>query len=110
MPSKEGLIKEILKTHSESKVKPKHIKRSPKELVLLKLDMIECKGGKCRKCGYNKYYGALTFHHIDPSKKRYEWKQMKYLHRKLIRKELDKCILLCSNCHAELHGKIYNGD
>lgn len=87
----------------ESDGKPKSIRRSPKELVLLKLDMIKYKGGKCQSCGYDKYYGALTFHHLNPTQKRYEWKQMKFIHRKLIRKELDKCVLLCNNCHAEEH-------
>jgi predicted nucleic-acid-binding Zn-ribbon protein len=84
---------------------PKSIKRTSKELILLKLDMIKYKGGCCQKCGYNRHYSALTFHHIDPSQKRYEWKQMKHMHRKLIRKELDKCVLLCNNCHCEEHAK-----
>lgn len=87
----------------------KRVRRTSKELILLKLDMIGYKGGECQKCGYNKYYGALTFHHIDPSKKRYEWKQMKMLPRRKIREELDKCILLCNNCHAETHAKDFNG-
>ena len=87
---------------------PRRIRRSSKELVLLKLDMIKYKGGACAHCGYDKFYGALTFHHLDPSMKRYEWKQMKFLHRRTIRKELDKCILLCNNCHAEEHAKLSN--
>jgi hypothetical protein len=62
------------------------------------------KGGKCEKCGYNKCLGALQFHHIDPSEKEFglsgkgvpkSWERCKT--------ELDKCILLCANCHAELH-------
>lgn len=83
----------------------KSIKRSSKELVLLKLEMIKYKGGCCQKCGYDRHYSALTFHHIDPSQKRYEWKQLKYFNRKVIRKELDKCVLLCNNCHCEEHAE-----
>ena len=86
------------------------VRRTNKELILLKLDMIDYKGGKCQSCGYDTYYGALSFHHRDPTQKRYEWKQMKFLHRKTIRKELDKCILLCNNCHAEHHAKDFNKD
>jgi len=84
----------------------KTVKRNHEELINLKKDMIKYKGGRCQLCGYKKYYGSLTFHHIDPQSKRYEWKQMKYLHRRTVRKELDKCVLLCNNCHAEEHAKL----
>lgn len=87
---------------------PKSVRRSSRELVLLKLDMIDYKGGCCQKCGYNRHYSALTFHHINPSQKRYEWKQMKHIPRKLIRKELDKCVLLCNNCHCEEHASEFH--
>jgi len=70
--------------------------------------MIKYKGGRCQKCGYNRHYSALTFHHIDPSQKRYEWKQLKHLPRISIHKELDKCALLCNNCHCEEHAKDFN--
>ena len=90
----------------EKTTKHQTVKRSHKELINLKKDMIKYKGGCCQKCGYNKYYGALSFHHLDPTHKRYEWKQLKFLHRRTIRKELDKCTLLCNNCHAEEHAKL----
>ena len=65
---------------------------------------IEYKGGKCVKCGYNKCNAALDFHHLDPTQKEFNlgshghtrsWERMKV--------ELDKCILLCANCHREIH-------
>jgi len=72
---------------------------------------IEYKGGECVCCGYQKYYGALQFHHLDPTVKEYQiggnctvaWEKLK--------KELDKCILVCSICHAEIHAGVrtYNG-
>ena len=68
---------------------------------------IEYKGGKCEHCGYNKYDGALDFHHKDP-----EQKDFSLAHVRLtsfsdkIKFELDKCLLLCSNCHREEHAKI----
>lgn len=69
-----------------------------------KKEQVEYKGGKCVRCGYDKSLAALEFHHIDPSLKD---KDMAYhmQGRKIERcyKELDKCILLCSNCHKEEH-------
>ena len=70
----------------------------------LKEMAIEYKGGCCSKCGYNKCSSALEFHHLDPSKKEFgvmaggftrAWDKIK--------KELDKCILVCANCHREIH-------
>ena len=87
-------------------VKHSTVRLSHKELIILKKDMIKYKGGCCLNCGYDKYYGALTFHHLDPTQKRYEWKQMKFLHRKVVKRELDKCTLLCNNCHAEEHATL----
>lgn len=73
-----------------------------------KKDYIEYKGGKCEVCGYNKCQGALQFHHNDPNEK--EFTIAKYKNTKLndvIKNELDKCSLLCANCHAEKH---FNGN
>jgi 5-methylcytosine-specific restriction endonuclease McrA len=67
---------------------------------------IEYKGGKCEKCGYDKYDGALEFHHLDPSKKDFAISKKKARYIDKLKPELDKCILLCSNCHRELHGGI----
>lgn len=68
-----------------------------------KIQAINYKGGKCVKCGYNKYAGALDFHHLDPSKKDFTIARRKNCSLETIKPELDKCILLCRNCHAELH-------
>ena len=65
---------------------------------------IEYKGGKCEKCGYDKYDGALDFHHLDPSKKDFDISRKKSTNIDKLKPELDKCILICSNCHRELHG------
>jgi hypothetical protein len=60
-------------------------------------------GGKCCKCGYNANYAAFDFHHLDPSKKEFDWKNLRYRSWKNIVVELKKCVLVCRNCHAELH-------
>lgn len=61
-------------------------------------------GGKCQICGYDKCISALQFHHIDPSTKKYSPSYV------IMRKkwevafaELQKCILVCANCHVEIH-------
>jgi len=73
----------------------------------LKSKMIDYKGGCCTQCGYNKYFGALEFHHIDPKQKDFNPSQLKrYKFDDMVKKELDKCILVCSNCHREIHDQI----
>ena len=68
---------------------------------------IEYKGSKCCVCGYNKYFGALQFHHTNPQEKEFSLSK-KGLTRSWdkIKIELDKCILVCANCHAEIHAGI----
>lgn len=71
----------------------------------LKKDLVTEKGGKCEKCGYNKNLAALVFHHIDPSKKLFELDARSLISKSIesIKKEAEKCQLLCSNCHQEIH-------
>lgn len=65
------------------------------------------KGGKCQICGYKKCPRALSFHHLDPKKKDFTI-SAKGLTRSWIKlqEEIDKCILLCANCHMEIHDGI----
>lgn len=74
-----------------------------------KLKAIEMLGGKCSICGYNKCAASLDFHHLDKSIKDKDIKEMMHLSWKRIEKEISKCILLCANCHRELHYKEING-
>lgn len=64
---------------------------------------IDYKGGKCSVCGYDKCDAALDFHHIDPTKKDFNISHHKGMTLENLKEELDKCILVCRNCHAELH-------
>lgn len=58
----------------------------------------------CELCGYDKSVVALDFHHIDSSKKDFTISSSKTINlNKRIKNELDKCQVLCSNCHRELH-------
>jgi hypothetical protein len=69
-----------------------------------KIFAIEQFGGKCQRCGYDKCINALQFHHVDPSTKEFE---PTYIIMRMswenAYKELQKCILVCANCHAEIH-------
>ena len=67
--------------------------------------MIKYKGSKCQICGYNKCDSALEFHHIDPKQKDSSITNMiqTRVELNILIKEVDKCILICANCHRELH-------
>ena len=67
-----------------------------------KLKAVEYKGGKCEICGYNKNISALEFHHLDPNEKDFTISGTKCGWNDL-QKELDKCIMICANCHREIH-------
>lgn len=92
----------------------KDLTRKQKQVILvterrrrLKEMAVEYKGGECSKCGYNKCVNALEFHHLDPNEKDFgigtnghtrSWKRTRI--------ELDKCIMVCANCHREIHDEI----
>jgi len=68
---------------------------------------IELKGGKCKNCGYNKCTRSLCFHHVNPKEKSFEITSRTIMSNSWdkIKKELDKCDLLCHNCHNEFHAE-----
>lgn len=70
----------------------------------LKQKYINYLGGECNKCGYNQCIAALDFHHKNPKEKDFNISKYKSSDNwDKIKPELDKCILLCANCHRELH-------
>lgn len=67
------------------------------------------KGDKCSICGYNKCVDALEFHHLNPNEKDFGISSKGYtLSWETVKEELDKCILVCANCHRELHFNLLN--
>lgn len=75
----------------------------------VKLKLVEYAGGCCKFCGYTACIGALHFHHkynkefaISRKGNTRSWEKMK--------KEVDKCVLVCANCHAEIHAGLRNVD
>lgn len=69
----------------------------------MKRKLVEYHGGKCVRCGYDKFYGALTFHHRDPNEKEFKISTANILGWDKLLAESEKCDLLCLNCHAEEH-------
>ena len=77
-----------------------------KRLEGYKKDAVNYKGGKCEICGYNKCMKALDFHHKDPKSKDPNFDGMRNWKLEKRKQELDKCALLCRNCHAEVHAGV----
>jgi len=71
-----------------------------------KIKSVKYKGGRCQICGYNKCLRALKFHHINPKEKDFNISMANNPPWEKIKKELDKCILVCGNCHDEIHSGI----
>ena len=90
---------------------PNDYVKQKERAIKRKLELISLKGGKCELCGYNKNIGALEFHHLDPSIKMFNLDERHLSNRTIdkILQEVEKCILVCSNCHKEIHSKLgYN--
>lgn len=64
------------------------------------------RGGKCERCGYQNYLGALEFHHIHPSEKDFTIGDSNFKLKEAI-EESKKCIMICSNCHKEIHAGLW---
>lgn len=73
----------------------------------IKIKAVNYKGGKCCRCGYNKCLSSLHLHHTDPTEKEFTISSKSYSWER-IKEELNKCILLCANCHGEEHENLRN--
>jgi hypothetical protein len=79
-------------------------KRKKKPQQRFKEECIAYKGGKCVICSYNKCPAALEFHHRNPDEKDFTISHLStVILSDEVKNELDKCDLLCSNCHREKH-------
>ena len=74
----------------------------------VRLMAVEYKGGCCEICSYNRCIEALEFHHVDPKTKEFGISSKGYSRSwEKVKTEIEKCILLCANCHREYHaGKL----
>lgn len=84
------------------------IKAVAKRRKKIRLMALEYLGGKCCFCGYNRCSSALDFHHRDASTKEFGLSQNGMTRSwERTKAELEKCVLVCANCHREIHaGKL----
>ena len=75
---------------------------------ILKLKSIEYLGGQCIRCGFIGHYSSYDFHHINYLEKEFNWNEGRKKTFEKIKVELDKCLLLCKNCHQMIHTKLNN--
>jgi hypothetical protein len=81
----------------------KHIKEYRKRF---KKKIVNMMGGECMLCGYNKCIKALELHHTDPHGKDFCISQMTTLKWSKIFEEAQKCVMVCANCHREIHDNL----
>ena len=72
----------------------------------MKKQAIKILGGKCSVCGYDKCIDALEFHHKNPKEKDFKIGSGNTMSWKEYKNEAEKCVLLCTNCHKEIHSKL----
>jgi len=74
-----------------------------------RIEALAYKGNKCCDC-LIKYDGTnsciFDFHHLNPEQKEFEWTKMRQINKNKLLLELDKTVLLCSNCHRLRHYKL----
>lgn len=104
---KHGLTEFLLRKDGSYRCKKCSVESVDKRRKQLRHEIVLYKGGKCEICGYNKCEAALEFHHLNPDEKEFQLSGNTYSLEKM-KKEVDKCILVCANCHREIHDKINN--
>jgi hypothetical protein len=100
------MSKDELGQESKRKAKYLEVAKNKREKLLneIKIKL----GGKCCRCNYNKCLAALDFHQIGAKEKDININISKCSKEEDMRKEAEKCILLCSNCHREEHERLRN--
>ena len=100
------------KTHSLGKMpycKSCFNKICQKRWIDRKIKAIKYKNNQCEDCKLhisNSHYSVFEFHHLVPSQKDYDWSKLRLRSWESIINELDKCVLLCANCHRIRHSLI----
>lgn len=90
---------------AKSKCKKCHTLEVHQTKRLLKDRAIEHMGGKCADCGITGSQWIFDFHHLDPAEKDFGWGEKRTTNWENLKKEIDKCVLLCANCHRTRHHK-----
>ena len=91
------------KNRLQSNCKKCLCKKQSERWIRRKIEAIQGLGGQCYQCGYKRNYAALDFHHRNPTDKEFQWQRLRLRPWPQVLLELDKCDLLCKNCHQEKH-------
>ena len=95
-------------SHSSSPLFKEKVKECQRKTrIKKKKELIDRLGGKCSICGYCKNFKALCFHHKDPSIKKFSIAENILKKWEEVKEEVKKCELICSNCHIELHDRLF---
>ena len=101
----------IVKAHKNGKKTPRcsvcNTERGLKAHKIVKQEAVDYLGGKCLLCNYDKCQEALDFHHVYPEQKEFAIRDKSSKTFKTILPEIQKCVLLCANCHRELHAGLH---
>lgn len=109
--SKHGLTQHYVDSSGRARCMKCRVNAVQKRRDKIKQIAIEYKGGKCSICGYDNCIGALEFHHLNPKQKDFGIGSKGYTRGiETVKKELDKCILVCANCHREIHAGLIKLD
>jgi predicted HNH restriction endonuclease len=103
-----GISKTMAQYHTAPNAKEKFLENQKSRRREFKLKLIALFGGKCKFCNYKKSISALDFHHVNPQEKEIGLSKImsqgtSERHFNLCVEEAKKCILVCSNCHHEIH-------
>ncbi len=82
-------------------------KRQKERRLERKKKLVDMKGGGCCICGYNTSMKALGFHHVYPNRKVFSLSRLVNHSWQSILKEIVKTVLLCRNCHMEVHDNMH---
>lgn len=84
---------------------PNYYLKQRERALVRKLELLAERGNKCEICGYNKNIAALDFHHLNPKNKsiQLDSRHLSNTSTEKISEEFKKCIVVCANCHRELH-------
>lgn len=102
-----GLTEYVQESDVQIRCKKCRVESVTKRREKVRFILVQEAGGKCVVCGYDRYVGALDFHHKDPTQKSFGLSE-RGLTRALetLRKEASKCVLLCATCHREVEAGI----
>ena len=98
-PTPRNLIDKIYYLKNRNKIYQRKMQRRWK----IKQKIVELMGGECSLCGYKKCITALEFHHKNKGKDFNIGELIKNSSEQNVLKEVQRCILVCANCHRELH-------